>query len=566
MKNKLFSKNQPINALAVLLLASSPLVFAANYDALNRQQDSFSNLDPLAPDSGTTGQPGSSLESLQRAEQESKKNAYIEVIELLKKNNIEESEKKISALLKQDPNESEFYNLKAMLELLKKNTTASLENYNKALKLDPQNIRSYLGASKVYIDLTEFDKAKDYANKAMAINSKVINPYILLAEIAFKQNDSAEAEKILLSALNIAKDNMTFEIEVIKSLANLYGKSKETAKILPLVEDLNSRYPNNSTALLTLAEAQIISDQKPSAQETLKKLISLDKQDVTNRILLAKLQMEQPGKENETIALLDEAAAIDNKTAEAPAVKTAFLIKLKRFPEATASAQKIDQQFPKLNLGKLLQGDVFIAEKNYDKATEMYQKAYKQDPNTRVLFTLADLLTKQNHQAEAIKLLNDALAKNAKELAIHFKLANIYQQNNDNKNAEAHYQAMLAAQPDNALALNNLAYLYAQQNNPKALELAEKAVKKAPESAAILDTLGAIQVKQGLAKEGLATLEKAAAIAPKANDIQFHLAEAYVANDDKSKAIAILESLGKLEQNFPEKAAAATLLGKLKGQ
>ena len=118
-------------------------------------------------------------------------------------------------------------------------------------------------------------------------------------------------------------------------------------------------------------------------------------------------------------------------------------------------------------LGKLLKGDVYLADKKLDKATDMYQQAYKIQPNDKVLFTLADLLYAQGKQTDAIKLLNNALEKNSKNGAIHFKLATVYQQQNDNKQAEAHYNAILTEQPDNVLALNNLAFLYSQQNDPR---------------------------------------------------------------------------------------------------
>jgi predicted Zn-dependent protease len=112
--------------------------------------------------------------------------------------------------------------------------------------------------------------------------------------------------------------------------------------------------------------------------------------------------------------------------------------------------------------------------------------------------------------------------------------------------------------------LNNLAFLYSQQNDPQAMELAKRAYDKAPESAAILDTYGYILIKQGQPKEGLPILEKAATLAPKANDIQFHLAEAYSVNDNNQKAIEILEPIVKAEQAFSEKKAAVSLLDKLK--
>ena len=553
-----------LNALAIGLLASSSLVMAANYDSLDHQQDNFSNLDQIAPQTAQPGHSISTLESFQQAEKNNKRTNYLEVLNLLKQNKLEEAQNKVASLLKQNPNEPDYYNLKALLETLKKDTAAAQQSYEKAITLDPNNILAHLGSAKLSLENGQLDKAKEYANKALAINNKTINAYLLLADIAYKQKDNAEVEKILLTAQEKVKGDIKAEIEVIKSLGKFYGVQKQPEKILAITEDLDKRYPNNSMALNLLAQAQIINDKKPLAEQTLLKLIDQDKQDVGNRLLLVRLLSEHPDKDKETLALLDETALINPDNPEAMVYKAAYLIKLKRNQEALELANKIDKQFPKLVLGKLLKGDVYLADKQLDKATDMYQQAYKIQPNDKVLFSLADLMSAQKKQPEAIKLLNDALEKNKKSIAIHFKLATIYQQQNDINQAEAHYNAILTEQADNVLALNNLAFLYSQKNDPRALELAKKAYEKAPESAAILDTYGYILIKQDQAKEGLPILEKAAALAPKANDIQFHLAEAYVANDNTQKAMAILEPIVKAEQDFSEKKAAVSLLEKLK--
>jgi len=563
--NNVITKNR-LSAIVIGLLASSSLVLAANYNALDHQQNNFGNLDQLAPKAGEQGGLNSGLESLRQAELNNKKANYLEVIDLLKQNKIGDADKKIAELLKKNPDEPEYYNLQALLETLKKDTVAAQQSYDKAIKLDPKNILALLGSSKLALDAGQLDKAKDFANTALAINDKAINTYLLLADIAYKQKDNAEAEKVLLTAQSKVKGDIKTEVEVIKSLGKLYSIQKQPEKILSLCEDLDKRYPDNALALNLLAQAQIVNDKKPLAEQTLQKLINQNKQDIDNRILLARLLSEHPDKEKETLALLDETALIAPDKPEALVFKAAYLIKLKRTPEALQLAEKIDKQFPKLILGKLLKGDVYLADKQLDKTIEQYQQAYKIQPNERVLFTLADLMIAQKKQPEAIKLLNDALEKDKKNLNIHFKLATTYQQQNDLKQAEAHYDAMLTEQSDNVIALNNLALLYFQKNDPRALALAKRAYEKAPESPAILDTYGYILIKQGQVKEGLPLLEKAATLAPKAGDIQFHLAEAYVANNNTPKAITLLEPLVKAEQDFAEKKAAVSLLDKLKAK
>jgi putative PEP-CTERM system TPR-repeat lipoprotein len=564
MKNRTVTLQHSLKIITLGILASSSIVMAANYD-LNPQPNNFNDLDQMVLPNDESGSSPSILESFRQAEIKNKKENYLEVLNLLKQNKLEEARKKISALLKQNPNEPEFYNLQALLETLKKDTAAAQLTYQKAIKLDEKNILAHLGLAMLALGEGSLDKAKDYANKALAINDKSINAYFLLAEIAYKQKNNQEVENTLLTAFEKVKGNITAEVEVVKNLGKFYAIQKQPEKVLLLSEDIANRHPNNSMALSILAGAQIVNNKKTQAEQTLLQLINQEKQDIYHRLLLAKLWSEHPDKEKDVLKLLDEIAAMAPDKPEALVFKTAYLIKLQAYQKALELANKTDILFPKLALGKLLKGDVYLAEKKLDKALDMYQQAYKIQPIDKVLFTLADIMNAQGKLPDAIKLLNNALEKNSKNSAIQFKLATVYQQQNDYKQAETHYKAMLTEQPDNALGLNNLAWIYSQQNNPQAIELAKKAYTKAPESAAIVDTYGYILIKQGQQEEGLAMLEKAVALAPKVNDIQFHLAEAYVANDNKKQAIEILEKIGKSEQNFSEKKAAARLLDKLKG-
>ncbi|MGZ8192353.1 MAG: tetratricopeptide repeat protein [Methylobacter sp.] len=565
MKNKTVTLQHCLKAIAVGILASSSTVMAANYDLLSPQPNTFNSPDLFAPLNDESDNSSSILESFRQAETKNKRENYLEVLNLIKQNNLEEAQNKVSALLKQHPNESEFYNLQALLETLKKDTTAAQSTYQKAIKLNKKNILAHLSLAMLALQEGSLDKAKNYANKALAINDKSISAYFLLADIAYKQKNNQEIENTLLTALEKVKGNTAAEIEVVKNLGKFYAIQKQPEKVLALSEDIANRHPNNSMALSILAGAQIINNQKLQAEQTLLQLINQEKQDINHRLLLAKLWSEQPDKEKDILKLLDETARISPDKPEAMTFKTAYLIKLKRNQEALELANKVDAQFPKLALGKLLKGEVYLADNKLDDALDNYQQAYQIKPNDKVMFTIVDLMTVQGKIPDAIKFLNNELEKNSKNSAVHFKLATVYQQQNDYKQAVTHYKLMLAEQPDNALGLNNLAWIYSQQNNPQAIELAKKAYTKAPQSAAIADTYGYILIKQGQQEEGLAMLEKAVALAPKANDIQFHLAEAYVANDNKKQAVEILEKISKSEQNFSEKKAAASLLERLKG-
>lgn len=564
MKNNILVTIRNLTVIVISFLTSSSLVMAAIFDLEKSPQSSFASPDQILLFNNESEASFPNQKALQQESASSRKDDYIEIFNLLKKIKLEEARSKISLLLIQSPDQPEFYNLQAMLEIMEKNITSAQQSYQKAIDLDKNNIFAHLGLARLAIENEQLDKAKDYANKVLTIDDKSIHAYLLLADIAYKQKNNTEVEDVLLTAQKKVKGNITSEIQVAKNLGKFYVIQKQPAKILSLSQDIAERYPNDNMALSVLAEAQLINRQKQLAEQTLLKLVNQDKRDINHRLLLAQLLTEHVNKEKDVLKLLDEALAIDPNKPQTLGFKTAYLTILKRYQEALENAKKIDQLFPTLALGKILKGDVYLAEKNLDKALDSYQQAYRVKPNEKILSAIVDLMNAQGNLPEAIGFLNSELEKNPKNNAIHFKLATVYQQQKDYKQADKHYKAILTEHSDNIIALNNLAWIYWQQNNPQAIELAKKAYDQAPKSAVIADTYGYILVKQGQRREGLAVLKKAATSAPKVNTIQFHLAEAHAANGNKTQAIEILESIIKAERNFPEKKEAISLLDKLK--
>jgi putative PEP-CTERM system TPR-repeat lipoprotein len=570
MKNKRSPQTNVLAALTLALLACSNPVMAATYDPLELKENEFGRLnqntpenDKADPSTNSFSEP-SMLDSLQNSEISNKKTNYLKVLDLLKQKKLADARTTIAELLKTSPKEAEFHNLQGLLESMEKNIPAAQKSYETALQFSSKSILAHLGLAKINLDADKLDKAKEHADKVLALNDKITGAYLVLADVALKKKDNAEVERVLLKAYEKSKGNVTGEIGMLKQIGTFYVIQKQPEKLETLVNDLVKRYPKDSKALSVLAGVQVLTGKKDLAENTLSQIVSQEKQDVNHRLLLVRLLAAKPDKSNEVLKLLDESIAIAPKSPQPLIFKAAYQIKLQKYPEALELAKKIDTTYPTLAIGKILMGDIFLAEKKLDEALENYRKANEIQPNDKVLFTIADLMLAKQQVPEAIKLLDGALVKNPKNGPLHFKLATLYQAQNDFDKAEKHYLAILDGQPDNVLALNNLAWLYSQQNNPKALELGKKAYDKAPNAAAIADTYGYILVKQKQAAEGLKVLEKAAKDAPNENDIQYHLAEAYAETGDSAKATAILETITKAPNEFAEKKAAVALLEKLK--
>ena len=322
-------------ALVSSLFFSSPLVFGATYVIPDQQQLNLS--DPF-------GLTGNILQSEPLSAQDINKKlgqAYLEVSKLLANRRTQLADEKINQLIQQYPEESNFYNLRAISALLKKDYTSAIKSYQRAIQLSPENSRSHIGLATVYLQSGNMSKAKNSAERVLAIDNDSIPAYLILAEVSYKGNKPQNAESILIVAHNKAKGNSQQEISTAEKLISYYMLQKQPQKALIVAQNTIKDYPNNNLALSLLARSQIYAKKPELAIPTLEKLVGLDSSDARHRILLAKLLLNHPGKKQEILRLLDEATAIMPDNLQVQVQATVILTQLKLFPKALQSSKKV---------------------------------------------------------------------------------------------------------------------------------------------------------------------------------------------------------------------------------
>jgi len=484
-----------------------------------------------------------SKEGNQKKEKEQVINNYQLVDALIKQKQFKQANEEVAALLKQNPKQSVYHNLKALLQLVDKDFIAAEQSYQAAIKLNSKNLTAYNGLANLALHHKHYSQADDYAKAILAINPYAINAYRVLADSALKQNNIGTAEKLLLDARIKVQDNIAAELGVLKLLGNVYISKKQPKKILSLATDLVKRNQKNISALSYLAGAQLINKDEQAAEKILRQIITQQPNDVQHHFLLAKLLSKQQDKETEIVKLLDTAALNTDKPTSILIYKTVILIRQKQFKQAFNVAKKVDKLNPTSILGKSLEGDIYLAQGNYKDALKSYQQGYQIIPNIKGLDAILKVLEILNKPEEALALLEKELVKRKESTTIQFRLARIYQKVGKNDLAIKYYELALSKQSDDPVGLNNLAWLYSQKNNLKALKTAEKAYRLAPKSAAIADTYGYILLKYGKKQDSLKVLQQAVRLNPNLLDSQLHLAESYIANGYKNEAKELLEYL-----------------------
>ncbi len=187
------------------------------------------------------------------------------------------------------------------------------------------------------------------------------------------------------------------------------------------------------------------------------------------------------------------------------------------------------------------------------------------NPEALKLTLKAEALVARGTANGVESLLERATEMEPRITAAQMTLGSTYDQRGEYDKAIDRYRRAVAADPQNALALNNLAYALAERKHApqEALPFATKAFALLP-SPVIADTLGWIQHLLGDDRAAAPLLERAVAGAGDNPDVLLHAAIVHAALNVNVKARAELDAAEKLDPHLAELAVVKTLREQLK--
>ncbi|MBF0266647.1 MAG: PEP-CTERM system TPR-repeat protein PrsT [Gammaproteobacteria bacterium] len=503
------------------------------------------------------------MENVAKQEPDNNKVHYLLIISYIQEKMLDKAEAKLKDMLGKTPNDPLLYNFTAALELVKGNKDKAKQAYQQALKVDQKYIPAYMGLAKfAYSEGDEKTAIKNFT-KVTEIQPQYLAAYFALASMAEKNKQLTQAETHLINAYQNNKGQLSNQLKVLSLLSKWYAKQKSPEKLLGYAKEMEKQYPEQVAALSFAGGVYSVNSDVIQAKRLFRDIIRRQPKDTKHRVLLANLLAKEGNKTDEVLSILQDVYNADPTKATGLTFKVNYLIKQKQYEQANSIAKKIEDLFPKQAIGLKLQGDVLWVQEQKDAAINKYRAAYQKQPGVKSLFALTDLMLKDKKSDIAIQFLNEELKQRPDSAAILIKLASTHEQLGNKQKAISYYQKVLAKKDDNVLALNNLAWIYYQQKDIKALALAEKAYQKAPKSYQIADTYGVILMQQKNYPKALEILKAAAEKAPSDYAVQYHLAQAYQANNNKQQAIDVLSVITSSDKDFNEKEAAQELLNKL---
>jgi tetratricopeptide (TPR) repeat protein len=211
-------------------------------------------------------------------------------------------------------------------------------------------------------------------------------------------------------------------------------------------------------------------------------------------------------------------------------------------------------------------------QKKPHEAAQYLEKAFTLNPRQLGALRLLIVAYQQNPDKDQVTKELEAKVNDPKAPKFYnLAQAMYYERMKEYNKAIETYNHMIDKNIFATLARNNLAYLLATQtpspeNLDRALKLVSDALEESPEESNILDTKGWVLCQQGDYRQAVTYLEQATESATNNPPIEYHLAFCQAKLGDVAKAKEILEKLLDTKVNFPDRAAAETLLLQLRNE
>lgn len=504
------------------------------------------------------GQTESALDELQRiSASDAGVTADLALISThLRRNDFAKALAAIDRLQTKQPDKPFAANLRGRILLAQKDRVGARESFERALNIDSDFFAATASLAAMDVAEKKPEDAKRRFEALIARSPKSTPAMLALAQLASNQNAPTEE---IASVLGNAIDASPTDAAPRLLLIDLYLRKNANKQALAAAQTAVVALPSNAELQAALGRVQQLLGESNQAVTTFAKLVNQQPMSPQAHLLLAGAQVSNRDPQAARQSLRK---AIELRPDYLDAQRALIVLDLeaKNFADANKTARTIQEQRPALPVGFVLEGDVAVAQKEWDGAAQAYRTALKREATVEFATKLHAVLRAAGKAIDAQRFESSWQKEHPNDAAFVAYLGEQALARNDYIAAEQHYKTVLELQPSNSMAMNNLAWAKGQLKKDGALELAERANILSPRQPAMMDTLAMLLAENGDFKRAIEVQSKALELQPGNASLRLNLAKIYFQAGDKARALAELEALGKLGDRFPAQAEVTTML------
>lgn len=440
---------------------------------------------------------------------------------------------RVEEVLAEEPTQPEALKMRATWLIRADDTDGAVSALRTALDQQSEDFQAMTLMAEAHARAGRPELAREFLALAVEASGNAPAETIRYASLLMEEESYLPAEDILLKSLRIAPQNG----DLLLALGRLYLQMNDFGRAQQVADTLRRQDTPVAKAAADGIEAERINRQS-GADEAMAYIESIAQSadaSISSRIALLRAK----------ISTGDRAGALE----------------LAR-ELATANADNPQISFI-LGTTEALNGNLAEAE-------TIYRALVTEDPGrAAVWLELSRIKQRQGDRTAAVAVIDEALGLRPEDPQLQLVKAGFLEQDGDIDGAIAIYQALYDRDSSALIVANNLASLLASwRDDPESLERAWVVARRFRdvEFPAVQDTYGWILHRRGESAEATPYLESAAKGLPEDAIVQFHLAEAYLAQDRRDEALQqyqrALEVAG-LQDTRPQIVTARTKMQEL---
>ncbi|WP_260291308.1 XrtA/PEP-CTERM system TPR-repeat protein PrsT [Sedimenticola hydrogenitrophicus] len=484
---------------------------------------------------GKSGEAIEQLENTIEMEQEFIQADILLVLSHLHKTDYDKALTASRALEERSPENPMGYNLSGLAYMMSGDHKLAEQRFRKALEIDPNFITAESNLARLAIQKGDLALARLHYQNALKKSPNHSTMLMGLADIARRTGDNEEMHRQLEQAHN--GEPKSARPGLISAQA--YLTEKQPLKALRMTSQLSAAFPGNPSVLLVHGKAQLAAGDAINAVTTLRRLTG-EVRNVETLQLLGNAQ-QAAGQRDEARRSYQQ--ALQEKPGFVPVLINLFTLELGsgQQEEALSHAKAIQLALPDNPLGYEFEGTTHAMQGRTEQAITLYEKAYQMQPSDRLAIPLAQQYAQVGNAPRGLELLREWAAKQPDNLKTRLSLSGMLLEQGQQDEAIRGYEAVLQADNNNLVALNNLAWIYSTRGDRRAVELGKRAYDLASTRPEIIDTYGWILVQTGDLGKGSEILKQAAELSPEHQEIIYHLGFSLHKQGNRSEAEATLK-------------------------
>ncbi|MBZ6378676.1 hypothetical protein B5C34_11680 [Pacificimonas flava] len=435
--------------------------------------------------------------------------------------------------------------------------------FRKALEQDEDYAEARRNLAQIFVAEGDIDRAKNQLRRVVADDNSDVRALMTLAELAGLEGDRDEQIEWLQQATAVDREAAAPRI----ALADAYLASGQDNRAQDEANALIRDFPDNGNALFGAARIYEANGRQSQLVSLFDRMSSVEPNALLPRVLLGRA-LQASGDIDEARRVFERALTITGEDAT-PAYLELIALEARqgRLDKAREWSVRLRNRNPGSNIAENALGRAYLLADQPQEALAAFDAARDKSFDISTARGMADAYVELGRDRDAIQILQAYQKANPEDPGALGSIAELQLEAGQYRQAVANYEALrrVIGNRDPAI-LNNLAYSYLKLDDQRAVPIARLAYNISPRNPAIADTYGWALLKTGGdAERALALLRRASQTLPNNAEIKYHLAEAYLANGQRSRALSTVREALRMRQDFGDRAQAQDLMRRLGG-